>query len=174
MSDVIVAPFSNSDMRDWPIAHYAECVRLLLARWTGGGTIHVVGTANQKLAACGIVRQAPTARVVNQCGRWSWDRVLGEIERAACVIVNNSGIAHIAAGLGVPTVCVFGGAHDRNEWRPLGRNMIVVTRAIGCSPCQLDHGQSSWYGKACLRQIEPATVVEAAMAAMARDRREAA
>lgn len=165
MTDIIVAPFSNSAIRDWPATHFDRLIGLLLAE--GLSNIRVIGTASQRLGACEIVRRHPAPHVVNECGRLAWDEVLALLGEAACVIGNNSGIAHVAGGAGTPTVCIFGGSHERREWRPRGSRVIVLSRAIGCSPCQLDHGSISPYGKACLSQIAPETVRDAVLKVMA-------
>lgn len=168
MNTIVVSPFSNSDIRDWPIEHYSQLVGILSQRWTLPGLIRVIGTRNQALRACEIVRPFDATRVVNDCGRLTWPQVIAELKTATCVIGNNSGVAHLAGFYGVPTVCIFGGSHQRLEWRPLGFNVAVVSRAIGCSPCQLDHGQSSPFAKACLRAITPEVVADAAFAIIAR------
>ena len=167
-SKIIIAPFSNSEIRDWPVAKYSSLIGLLLDRAPPDETIHVVGTADQRLSGSEIVRRYTSTRVINQCGRLAWPRLIAAVREAACVIGNNSGIPHLAAHLGAPTICVFGGSHQRLEWRPRGFNVAVISRAIGCSPCHLDHQSSSPYGKACLRDIEPATVADVAMLMIAR------
>lgn len=167
MRTIIVAPFSNSAIRDWPIGHFSRLIALLLDRLPDG-IVHVVGVGNQRLAAREIVRDHPADRVLNRCGALDWATVLDMVRRADCVIGNNSGISHIAGYLGAPTVCVFGGSHQRMEWHPKGDNVIIVSRAIACSPCQLDHNHISPYGKACLKGIEPEVVAEAAFRVMAR------
>lgn len=168
MSDVLLAPFSNSDVRDWPIGHYVALTRLLLDRLAPDQRVRVVGTAGQKLRACDVVRPFSPTRVVNECGRLSWPQLMDEVERAACLVGNNSGLAHLGGHVGTPTVCVFGGSHPRREWRPLGRSVVLVSRAIGCSPCQLDRGSRSPYGQACLREIDPADVADAVFFIMKR------
>ena len=170
MNDIVVAPFSNSAIRDWPAAHFSALIGLLLREPLITGRIQVIGAPGQRLGACEIVRFHPANRVVNQCGRMEWPAVLDALRHAACVIGNNSGIAHVAGSFGTPTVCVFGGSHQRLEWRPRGSNVTVLSRAIGCSPCHLDHGQISPYGKACLRDITPDSVRDAVVAGMARIR----
>ena len=170
MSDIIVAPFSNSAIRDWPAPHYAALIGLLCARDVAA-TIRVVGTRNQWIGACEIVRDHDPARVVNECGRMSWPDVVAALRAARCVVANNSGVSHLAAHFGTPTVCVFGGSHQRREWRPLGRNVVLLSRVIGCSPCHLDHHGVSPYRKACLSDIDPAAVANAVATAMARDDR---
>lgn len=172
MTDIIVAPFSNSAIRDWPAGHYAELMRELLERGYDG-TIRIVGTRNQWIGACEIVRSAPADRVINECGRLSWPEVVAALRVAACVVANNSGISHLSGHFGTPTVCVFGGSHQRLEWRPLGRQVILMSRVIGCSPCQRDHHGISPYRKACLREIAPEAVAEAVLTAIVRDDRRA-
>jgi ADP-heptose:LPS heptosyltransferase len=170
VNDIIIAPFSNSAIRDWPARNYAALISLLVDQGHEG-TIRVVGTRNQWIGACEIVRSVPPEKVVNECGRMAWPEVMVALRQAACVVANNSGISHLAGHFETPTVCVFGGSHQRMEWRPLGRSVILLSRAIGCSPCQLDHHGISPYGKACLSQIAPETVADAVATAMARDER---
>jgi ADP-heptose:LPS heptosyltransferase len=168
MSAIVIAPFSNSDIRDWPLSHFAALVGILLERWESREPIRVVGTRAQRLRGNEIVRAYDPRRVFNDCGAHTWPRLVDEIKAAACVVGNNSGVAHLSGFHGVPTVCVFGGSHQRLEWRPLGFSVSVITRSIGCSPCQLDHGQRSPYDKACLRQIEPELVADTVLATMER------
>lgn len=162
-----MAPFSNSAIRNWPARHYAALVGLLLdTDEASGHPVRIVGTPSQRTRADAIVRTHPADRVTNDCGRLSWPEVAAGLRSAACVIGNNSGIAHLAGHYGVPTVCIFGGSHQRLEWRPLGANVVLLSRAIGCSPCHLDHGGRCGYGLACLGEIRPATVAAAVVSAM--------
>ncbi len=163
MSDVLLAPFSNSEIRDWPPGHFEALAHMLLEADELPGRIQVVGTASQRLRANDIVRRLDPERAVNSCGRLSWSELLGEIRRSACVVGNNSGVAHLAGAYGVATVCVFGGSHSRLEWRPRGERLLLLTRAIACSPCHIDHEGGCPYDKACLKRIEPAEVAAAVL-----------
>jgi len=163
MKTLLISPFSNSDIRDWPAGHFAELIRLVAEPRTDV-EVRVVGTDSQRLRANEIVRAFDASRVHNDCGRSSWDVVVGLIRSADCVVGNNSGIAHLSAHLGVPTVCVFGGSHQRREWHPSGPRTTVLSRVIACSPCHFDHNDGCPYDKACLRQITPHEVAAAALA----------
>lgn len=165
MSDIVIAPFSNGDIRDWQPAHFSSLIGLLLDRWDG--VIRVVGTRSQATRAAAIVRPYDATRVISECGRLAWDEVVALIRSAGCVIGNNSGITHLSAWFGVPTVCVFGGSHERYEWRPMGFSARTISRAIGCAPCHLHRARDCPYGKACLDRIEPTIVADAAFTAMA-------
>lgn len=161
MRHVVVAPFSNSDIRDWPPAHFRALIARFVADWDG--LIHVVGAPGQALRAREIVRPFDSGRVVNQCGRGSWGEAVTLIRGAACVVGNNSGIAHLAAFEGVRTVCVFGGAHQRLEWRPIGVNVVTLSRAMACSPCHLHHAADCPFGLTCLEEVAPGLVFETAI-----------
>ena len=164
MSAIVVAPFSNGDIRDWQLGHFSALIGLLLDRWDG--MIRVIGTRSQATRAAAIVRPYSAARVVSLCGHLAWDDVLAEVREAACVIGNNSGVTHLSGWLGVPTVCVFSGSHQRSEWRPIGFSAQTVSRAIGCAPCHLHRSRDCPYDKACLSQIEPEEVAKAAFSAI--------
>lgn len=160
---IVVSPFSNGLIRDWPPEHYADLIGLLLEDLPDE-VVRVVGTANQRKDAYRIVRNLPADRVKNDCGLISWDAVTDLVRDASCVIGNNSGIPHLAGFYKVPTVCIFGGSHQRMEWRPLGPNVVVMSRTIGCSPCHIDHRLTCLYDKACLREIAPREVADAVLA----------
>jgi ADP-heptose:LPS heptosyltransferase len=163
MSGIVVAPFSNGDIRDWQPHHFSELIGLLLRRWPG--IIHTVGARSQATRAAEIVRPYDATRVRSECGR-PWDEVVKLVRDADCVIGNNSGITHLSAWFGVPTVCIFAGSHRREEWYPVAPNALTVSRAIGCAPCHRHRAAQCPYGKACLDQIEPKVVADAVLQAM--------
>ena len=47
---------------------------------------------------------------------------------------NDSGVSHLAAALGVPTVAVFGPT-DPNVWAPRGPSVHTVRGSAPCAPC---------------------------------------
>lgn len=160
MKPIVVAPFANSDIRDWPLDHFRSLIGQLVA--ARPEKIHVVGAPGQVIRARDLVRPFDPERVVNDCGRLEWTALNRLIRAAACVIGNNSGIAHLAALAGVPTICIFGGAHQRGEWRPLGPHVVTLSRSLACSPCGFHDAAACPFGVACLDQIDPDTVFDVA------------
>ena len=57
------------------------------------------------------------------------------LERCHVFVGNDSGVAHLAAALGVSVVAIFGPT-DPVRWAPRGENVRVIRRAISCSPCE--------------------------------------
>jgi ADP-heptose:LPS heptosyltransferase len=56
------------------------------------------------------------------------------IEKSGLFIGNDSGISHMAAALGLPTLAIFGPT-DHRVWSPRGEKVEVIRRGIPCSPC---------------------------------------
>jgi heptosyltransferase-2 len=139
---------------------------LLLDAGAGERPIHVIGMRSHILRSREIVRLLPADRVIDLCGDLNWSQMIALLRSARCIVANNSGVAHLGGYFDVPTISIFAGTHQRREWRALGRKVTVVSRAIGCAPCQLDHGQTSPYDKACLREIAPETVADAVLQAI--------
>jgi lipopolysaccharide heptosyltransferase II len=58
------------------------------------------------------------------------------LARLACLVSADTGVAHLAAALGVPTVTLFGPT-DPGLSAPRGPKAWAVHRAVPCSPCFL-------------------------------------
>ena len=52
------------------------------------------------------------------------------------IVTNDSGPMHVAAGLGVPQIAIFGSTNERVTG-PLSARARVVKREVPCSPCGL-------------------------------------
>src|SRR6185312_2205433 len=115
---IVIAPLSNDTLRDWPLTHFERLAGLCVDRLDA--RIDCVGIRAQRVAVNQIVRNFPPDRVRNLCGTMAWADTAGLLRSASCVVANNSGIAHLAAELGVPTVCVFGASHNPYEWMARG------------------------------------------------------
>ena len=88
--------------------------------------------------------------------------LVGCVERIADEFVD-TGVAHLAAAVGVATVTLFGPT-DRRLTAPRGRGARVLDRAVPCAPCFLptcpiDH--------ICLTRIDPETVLHEVRLAVA-------
>jgi ADP-heptose:LPS heptosyltransferase len=152
---IVIAPFSNEHLRDWPAAHFAALIGRCITDLQV--TVKVVGTIQQREAANGIIRSFPSDRVENTCGLMTWRELAGVIAQAQAVVGNNSGVVHESAKANVPTVCIFGGEHAACEWMPRGPAVFVVAKHTACSPCAR---QSCVYGKRCLHEIMPDIVFD--------------
>jgi len=73
-------------------------------------------------------------RVLNLCGRTSLSETAAVLSMCSVLISGDSGLLHVAAALGRPTLSIFGPSSDL-KWAPRGPNHVVVNRHLACSPC---------------------------------------
>ena len=87
---------------------------------------------------------------------------LGDILGAAAGFIgNDSGVTHLAAFLGVPTVAVFGPS-DPVRWRPIGPTVGVVGgEGPKCAPCFEAEQRPDCEVRECLLRVSPEQVVVA-------------
>jgi ADP-heptose:LPS heptosyltransferase len=82
------------------------------------------------------------------------ETLLAVIKRAGAVVSNDTGPMHFAAGLGVPTLALFGPTSP-TQWAPVGRNCRVL-RNSNCSCARSSHFCQS--GNHCMAAISPERV----------------
>ena len=71
---------------------------------------------------------------LNLAGLTSLPETAAVIQKSAMLLSGDSGVLHIAAGLGVPTVSLFGPGRAK-KWAPRGEHHIVINKELPCSPC---------------------------------------
>lgn len=157
----------------WPTKHWPEAFWAHLARMaTDQGFFPVLPWANgERARAERIVRGIPGARV---CPRMDLNDAMGVLARACGVVGVDSGLAHLGAALGRPTVMLFGPSKaSRTGCR--GRYARNLTASLACSPCgskqcrlgrRVPRRADHW--PPCLATVEPARVWSALLEAMAK------
>lgn len=70
----------------------------------------------------------------NTAGKLELRNSIALISRCSLFITNDSGLMHIAASLGVPTLAIFGST-DPKLTGPVGNIVKVIKKDIECSPC---------------------------------------
>ncbi len=165
----VLAPGAGAPLRVWDIARMAELARALVARH-GLRMVILGGPGDQALAAT-IAEGLPAEMVTDLTGKAALPAVPAILDGARLVVGMDSGLSHLAAGLGVPTVSVQSGAPTREVWRVAGANVVVVAGAAACAPCHLDLPEQCPHGVACMRVIGVADVLAACETVLAQDAR---
>jgi ADP-heptose:LPS heptosyltransferase len=154
---IVVAPLSNSTVRDWPLDRYTNLIGMLLAKVEC--YVVLVGARDQSTSLNHICDQHDgEPRLVNLGGRIDWAELAGVVRRADLVIANNSGVAHLAAACGRPTLAIYSGSHQPQEWGPRGESVRTVTAAVPCSPCGYERLELCPHDHRCMKLIEPETI----------------
>ena len=128
--DIIVHAESGSSVKVWPffeplIGELPNVVRLLGPSPSGRGQ-------GEGLKACSTPRTSPDALCasaspgeIGVLENLSLVEVLQHLRRCRLYIGNDSGITHLAAYLGCPSIAIFGPT-DPRVWGPVGRRSRVI------------------------------------------------
>ncbi len=153
---VAIHPGSGSPAKNWPPVRFAEVaghlhqslgVRVLLVR--GPADAAVVSQVQRAMGEeeCTVLDGLPLsslAAVLSCCHAY-----LG----------NDSGITHLAAALGVPTVAIFGPT-DPAVWAPRGPCVRVLSSGVPCAPCSREQSRSCKQ-RLCLDAVTTGPVISA-------------
>ena len=115
--------------KEWPLSSWAELYTKASA--AGLRLVFSTGTGMRERLLleqfCRMVPEAPVLAAVPELGAY-----LAVLKRAAAFVSCDTGPLHFAAGLGVPTVGLFG-ATSAAQWAPLGpRHRVVQGSACQC------------------------------------------
>ena len=124
-SHVAIHPGSGSTRKCWPARNFAAVIEqlmqrnirvLLLAGPADDERVHdMLGNLSLQLAT-GMLKVLENAPLLE---------VADHLQRCRGYLGNDSGITHLAAMLGVPTLALFGPS-DPVTWRPVGPCVLVI------------------------------------------------
>jgi heptosyltransferase-2 len=156
---VALAPGAVGPSKRWPASAYAALTRRLIAE---GLNVWVIGGPEEQALAGEIIADT-TARDLT--GNDLRNAILA-LATAALAVSNDSGLLHVAAALGTPTVGIFGPTSPWH-WAPLNPLAATIETAskLDCRPChkpacRLVHHR-------CMRDIPPEQVFAAVRQALA-------
>ena len=153
-----------------PAARYGPAKRWAASRFAAAGAalagrgfqVLVCGAASER-AECEAVAGAAGRGVVSLAGLADLAVQAALCARAAVALCNDSGLAHLSAAVGTPTVTVFGSTSS--AWSaPLGPRVRVIQQAPVCAPC---FQRTCRIGYRCLEAVSVERVLQACLEAAA-------
>lgn len=101
-------------------------------------------------------------KIINFTGRDLTDTII-QLSKVQLLVSGDTGIMHIAYGLGIPTVSLFG-ADIEDKWAPKGKNHIIINKKLPCSPCtKFGYTPACPMDVKCMRLITADEVEEAVL-----------
>lgn len=132
---VVLAPGAEyGPAKRWPAQHFAALAASLDA------PVLLLGSAKEQALCAEIAAAAPQVR--NLAGQTSLPEAIGLIASARAVVSNDSGLMHVAAGLGVAQVAVFGSSSPEHTPPLSDRAQVIWLKheasyqpPLDCAPC---------------------------------------
>jgi ADP-heptose:LPS heptosyltransferase len=113
---IIIHPGAGSQRKRWPVENFVQ-VATIIRGMNLGKVVFLVGPAESDLAPLIKARSKGNFRVYEVCDLF---HIMVLVRQAVCFVGNDSGMAHLAAFMGTPTVAIFGPSNPK-RWSPVGR-----------------------------------------------------
>jgi heptosyltransferase-2 len=122
-----LAPGAAHATKRWPIAHWRALAERL--QQLGYGIVVVGGPQDRELAD-----QLGSA-AANAAGEFSLQETGACLARAAVAISGDTGVMHMATGVGTRVVALFGPTVEPFGFYPYTKRAVVLERDLACRPC---------------------------------------
>ena len=119
---IVLAPTANWLPKIWPVERFAAAFQAL----SGGNAVAAVIAgpgATERASAAPLLAALPGA--IDLVGCLSLPEIAAVLARASLFVGNDSGLMHLAAAAGAPTIGLFGPTNAA-EYGPAGPNAIAV------------------------------------------------
>ena len=153
----VIAPLSAyGGVKDWGNEKYARVAGMLVSEL--GMKVVITGTAEQS-EVTGKISEV-SEKVYNLAGKVSLAGFMAVLSKAALYIGGDSGGAHTAAALGVPTVTIFG-ITEPTRTRAIGKAVAIVGEGGMCTP-DLKNPEVRKAARKALEAITPEMILQKA------------
>ena len=149
-----LAPGAAHATKRWPVRHWRDLTKRL--RDLGYGLVAVGGSADRELAST----LGPD--IVNAAGEFTLQETGACLARAAVLVSGDTGVMHMATGVGTRVVALFGPTVELFGFFPYAKRAVVLERDLTCRPCSAMGTERCPLGHhRCLEDILPDQVAAA-------------
>ncbi len=153
-SKIIIHPGSGSRKKCWPVSNFIKVAASIDE--SGKQPEFILGPAEYDLYDI-LMQSKRFGANVHKIEKLT--ELAGLLKIGGGFIGNDSGVSHLAAFIGLPTVVVFGPS-DPETWKPMGRAVKVVRPDLECGPC-FETGTVGCEEMECFDRISPEDVLGA-------------
>ncbi len=151
----LIHPAAAFDTKQWSTENFAKVIDYLASRNIFSVVVatpkeeHIINELSQK-----------TSTVFHGFTNLSLPEITALAARSRVFVGNDSGIAHIAAAVGAPSVVVFGSSNI-NHWRPwTDAPSEIVYEKLACQPCA-GYFCKEFDAPQCILSVKTESVIEA-------------
>jgi heptosyltransferase-3 len=122
---IVLAPTANWAPKVWPPERFAALFQRLAATHISGAVPAIIAGPGEAEAAMAAPLSRALPDAIDLVGRLSLPEIAAFLSRSALFVGNDSGLMHLAAASGVPTLGLFGPTNPA-EYGPAGRQAAVI------------------------------------------------
>jgi len=151
-----LAPGAAHATKRWPTRHWRALAEQLRA--LGYGLVAVGGADDRQLAK----ELGPAPGIHNAVGEFTLQETGACLARAAVLVSGDTGVMHMATGVGTRVVALFGPTVELFGFFPYASRVEVLERDLSCRPCSAMGTERCPLGHhRCLEEIFPDQVAAA-------------
>ena len=138
----------------WGVHNYRQLAQLM--KGAGLNNVVLLGGADE-VDECAAIAEGESGYVVNLCGRTQLLELPPIFERAAMIVANDTGTAHLAAASNQRMIVICGPTDPRRV-KPVGKGVIAIQADVSCKNCYrktCDH-------HSCMKFVTPEQVMDLA------------
>ena len=108
-----------------------------IKEWLNGSnqSVLILGSERDVVLANSLINECAGIKLINLCGKYSMRESMALMSVCQFALASDSGLGHISASLGIPTISFFG-AGDSEMTKPIGKRTFVINKNVYCSPCR--------------------------------------
>jgi len=128
---IAIGPTANWSAKMWPVDRFATLVQNLTEAgglWPGA-RIAILGHSDERSLAMPLIDAIPTERRIDLMGSIDLLTAFACLQRATMYVGNDSGLMHLAAAAGIPTLGLFGPSKE-NHYAPWGAHCKAVRAGL--------------------------------------------
>jgi len=150
----VIAPGAAHATKRWPLEHWKALTTRL--QQLGYGVVAVGGPADREVA------KALGQGIINVAGEFTLQETGACLTHAAVVVSGDTGVMHMATGIGARVVALFGPTVEPFGFFPYSPRATVLERDLDCRPCSaMGTARCPLGHHRCLAEILPDEVADA-------------
>jgi lipopolysaccharide heptosyltransferase II len=128
---IAVAPGAAHATKRWPVEHWQVLIHRLVGQ---GFDVVIVGGADDAPLGTALSHR-PDGRVVSAAGALGLQGTGALLRRSAALVSGDTGVMHMATGVGTPVVALFGPTVQAFGFFPYTDQASVLELPLPCRPC---------------------------------------
>jgi heptosyltransferase-2 len=147
---------AGMDFKRWPVERFVALGERIKSRWEDS-VILLTGTSSES-ALIRDFRKRYSGRSVDASNLGSIERTAVLLKRCQILVSNDTGVMHLGAAVGTPTVGLFGPTSPEH-WAPVGKRATFVREThVECSPCVNNY--TNTMPSQCKHQVKSACMAD--------------
>lgn len=128
---IAIGPAANWRGKEWRAERFAELAQRLIAAdgMVPGARVVVLAAPHERAQAVPLIASLPASRCIDLVGKVDLLTAAAVLRRCSLFIGNDTGLMHLAAAAGTPTLGLFGPS-PVEQYAPWGAHTATVSTAI--------------------------------------------